>query len=184
MNNSNPNSLSYMVSNTDLIKKINHKIRVIEYKYLYKYNNIIELLPNPFSILIILIDTSLTSGGHWTVLIRKDYILTYFDSYGKAVDEELQYINSNIRNQIHEDKKYLSMLLQKAIKQGYKLIYNSVKFQKYNYNINTCGKWVACFANSIIEGLNLKEFQTLIKHKKKQVNMSYDELINQIYNEM
>jgi len=180
----NPNSLSYMVSNIDLQHKINHKVRIIEYKFLYKYDDIIKLLPNPFSILIILIDTSLTTGGHWTALIRKNEILTYFDSYAKKVDAELQYINSNIRNQIHEDRPYLSMLLAKAIKQGYKLEYNTVEFQKYNSNINTCGKWIACIANAFIEGLNLNDFQDLIKKKKKQTGMSYDELINKIYNEM
>lgn len=85
--NTDPNSLSYLVSSIDLKNKIHHKLKIIQYKQLYNINNLLTLLPNKLSILIILINTS-PNSGHWTCLVRQDMLLTYFDSYGKGIDQE------------------------------------------------------------------------------------------------
>jgi hypothetical protein len=49
MIDSNPDSLSYLVSSIDLKNKIKHKIKIIQYKNLFKYNNLLQLLPNKIS---------------------------------------------------------------------------------------------------------------------------------------
>ena len=79
-----PNELSYLVSSIDLKNKIKHKFKIIQYKNLFKYDNLLKLLPHTISILIILINTA-PLGEHWTVLMRQNNLLTYFDSYGKKL---------------------------------------------------------------------------------------------------
>ena len=81
---SNPNDLSYLVSSIDLQNKIQHKIKIVQYKNLFKFNDLNKLLPDTISILVILINTSPNNSGHWTVLMRQDTLLTYFDRYGRG----------------------------------------------------------------------------------------------------
>ena len=81
---SNPNDLSYLVSSIDLQNKIQHKIKIVQYKNLFKFNDLNKLLPDTISILVILINTSPNNSVHWTVLMRQDRLLTYFDRYGRG----------------------------------------------------------------------------------------------------
>lgn len=101
----NPNNLSYLVSSNDLQTKIKHPFKLVQYKDLFTYQNLNQLLPNTkLSILIILINTAIGGGGHWTCLIRQNNLLTYFDSYGKKstknyhifrIKIELNYMKQN-----------------------------------------------------------------------------------------
>lgn len=180
-----PNELSYLVSSIDLKNKINHKFKIIQYKDIFTYNNLIQLLPNKLSILIILINTSPSGSGHWTVLMRQDTLLTYFDSYGKKIDEELKYVSDTYRKDLHETKPYLSILVNKLVNENnFTLTYNKVDFQSYANNINTCGKYVIFIVNSLLNGLNLQEAQNLLKQLKKSKNKSYDEIVSYYYNHL
>lgn len=106
MSSTDPNELSYLVSSIDLKQKIKHKIKIVQYKDLFKCNDLLTLLPNKLSILVILIHTSPNNSGHWTILKRQDKLLTYFDSYGKGVDQELKYISDKNKQALHETKSY------------------------------------------------------------------------------
>jgi hypothetical protein len=177
----NENSLSYMVSNDNLKQKIYHKFKLIEYPQLSNYNNIVkQLLPNKkLSILIILLETS-NNSGHWTALVRKDKTLYYFDSYGKGPDDELKYIDPKVRKQLNE-KPYLSELLNKAKQQGYEIIYNNIDLQEHKPNINTCGKHIAAFINAMIDNIDLNSYLKLLKQTKQKTKLSYDEIVNELY---
>lgn len=41
-----PNDLSYLVSSIDLKNKIKHKVKIIQYKQLIQFDNLLELLPD------------------------------------------------------------------------------------------------------------------------------------------
>lgn len=179
---SNPNDLSYLVSSIDLKNKIRHKIKIVQYKQLFKCDDLLKLLPNKLSILVILINTSPNNSGHWTLLVRQDKLLTYFDSYGKAIDQELKYVSDAYRKELHETKPYLTILVNNAIKQGYQLECNKIDFQSRDNDIATCGKWVTFVANSLLNGLNLQETQNLIKQLKSKNNKSFDEIVSWYYN--
>lgn len=181
--NTDPNSLNYLVSSIDLKNKINHKFKIIQYKQLFQYDNLLTLMPNKLSILVILINTSPSGGGHWVCLIRQDKLLTYFDSYGKGIDEELKYVSDTYKKVLHETRPYLSILVNKLVNEnGYKLVYNKIDFQSYANDINTCGKWVTFITNSLLNGLNLQEAQKLLKQLKSKQNKSYDEVVSWYYN--
>jgi hypothetical protein len=181
MNNSNnPNSLSYMVSSVDLKRKIKHKFKLIQYDQLYLIKSIFELLPRPNTLCIILLNVKQNSG-HWTLIFRtKTNLIIYIDSYGKKPDGELKYIQN--KKFLHENKPYLTFLLNKAHNQGYNLIYNRCTFQKYNNNINTCGKYIVYFSNGLFKGYSLPDLQNYLINLHKQYNEPYDLIINEIYN--
>lgn len=129
-------NLSYMVSNQDLDRKIQTKnMKIIEYSDLRFCNNILDMLPQPISILVILIETK-PNTGHWTTLCRCNKVLTYFDSYGVKYDGEFINIPTNERILLHEDKFYLTALLNKTKKNGFKIEYNKMKLQSCSPNIH------------------------------------------------
>jgi hypothetical protein len=174
--------LSYMVSNKDLKQKIHtNNLKIIEYPELRFCNNIIDLLPQDMSVLVILIETK-PNCGHWTTCIRANNIITYFDSYGVRYDGELKNIDTKDRVMLHEDKPYLTALLNKAKTDGFKIEYNKVKFQEYASGINTCGKHCIAVANALLDGLTLKQYQQLMKEKVNDFKMSYDKLVCELYN--
>ena len=178
----NPNSLSYLVSNIDIVEKTKLKsnLKIVQYKDLFQYSTIFELLPSSYCFLVILINTSPQGGGHWVCLTRQKLLLTYFDSYGKGIDKELVYISKYNRQILHETKPYLSMLINKE--DGFKVVYNTIHFQQYSNAINTCGKYVVFVINSIKNGLNLKEIQNVIMDtKQKNPLLTYDHIINYYY---
>ena len=181
---SNPEDLSYLVSNFDIQKKVKHKLRIIQYKDLFEYDNLLELIPEPFSILVILINTSPSGNAHWVCLIRNGTKLIYFDSYGKGIDQELKYISKQFRKKLHETKPYLSIDIRKLMStQGFTLEYNKIPFQKYSPNINTCGKFVVFFINSILGGKTLADIQSMLKQlKASNSTMTYDDIVNYFYN--
>lgn len=177
MNDSN--SLQYEVTNQDLHNKIHHSIKIMEYPALAKCTNILQILPNSFSILILLIETS-SHSGHWVMIVRQNNIITFFDSYGLKYDQELKFVNNNVRQQLHENP-FLTPLFNLAKKQGFTINYNKKRLQQFSPNINTCGKHVIAFANAVLEGLNLKQYLKLLDEQKSQTGLSYDNLVNELY---
>jgi len=177
MNNSN--SLAYQVSNKDLQSKIHHPIKIITYPQLANCTDITELLPNDFSILVILIETN-ANAGHWVLISKKGKVITFFDSYGLKYDNELKFINNTVKQQLHETP-FLTPLFNKAKEEGFKIIYNKKRLQEFSPNINTCGKWVTAVANSFCDGLDLSQFLKILESKKKESKLSYDQIVNSLY---
>lgn len=175
----NSNSLSYMVSNFDLVKKIHSPIKIIEYPELAEYSDITQLLPNAFSIVVILLETQ-RNTGHWTCLIRSDNTLMYFDSYGKGPDKEFKLIGKAALEQLNE-RPYLSALLTRAKKQGFSIENNKTALQSKDPSMDTCGKHVVAFANAVVDGLDLKQYIQELKSTKAKTKLSYDDIVNDLY---
>jgi hypothetical protein len=173
------NQLSYEVSDKDLKNRIHSPFKLVLYPDLGNYQNITDILPNEFSTLIILLEAG--SGNHWTCLIRRNNILTYFDSYGKKPDGEFYLIPKATQIQLHEQGHYLSVLLNQAKKSGFKVQYNKTDFQSHADGVNDCGKWIYMFIEASISGLNLNQFQNSIKQTKKQTGKSYDQICNEFW---
>ena len=71
--------MDYFVTSTDL-QSIFKNCKIIKYADLDNYDDIYMLLPNRMDFCFILTESKLNSG-HWTLLIRDDNIIEYFDSY-------------------------------------------------------------------------------------------------------
>ena len=145
--------LKYSFSNHD-IQQYLPNVPIIEYQDLEKYNTIKDLLPEQTCSVIILIETS-ENRGHWTSLSRRGNLLIYFDSYGLDVDMEFRYIPLKIRMTLHENKKYLTNLIDSS---DMDCVYNGHRLQAKKDFVSTCGRWVVLWLMKFNDGFTLEEF--------------------------
>ena len=183
-------SLQYLVSNVDIINKLkNFTVKIILYKDLKKFRNIIELLPTEYCAVCILIKTTINSG-HWTCVVKQNNTLYYFDSYGVKIDGELKNIAPHLRYDLNEKTKYLTKLLMNT---NFIVKQNMHKYQDYSENISTCGKWITVFIDFILSNKNhnLQKFQNEIQSLCDLYESNYgktdhieDHIANQVYNNL
>ena len=129
------------------------KAKIWSYHQLYNLQNINEVLGQN-GCAIILYETKL-NFGHWTACFTVgDDTIEFFDSYGFAPDQELNYA--------HYDKKpILSHFLEMS---GKKIIHNTMRLQQFAEDINTCGRWTSLRVR--MRNLPLSVFQHLFKSNK------------------
>ena len=126
------NSEDIDLSGQDIKAITNNKARVISYHELANINSLDELLG--INKAVILLYETKENFGHWTALFTiDDETVEFFDSYGFAPDQELNYATYN-------DTPYLSNLMKAS---GYNFIYNDKKLQTFAHDINTCGRWTS-----------------------------------------
>ncbi len=161
--------LSYSLSNDD-IKLYLPNTPILEYSDLDKYQNITDLLPEQNCSVIILIETS-ENRGHWTSLSRRGNLLIYFDSYGLDVDGEFRYIPLKIRMTLHENKKYLTNLIDNS---NFDCVYNGHRLQSRKSYVSTCGRWVVLWLMKFNDGYDLDEFYKYLDFMVESLNVKGD----------
>ena len=137
-------ALNYPLSDEDIQTILKpYKTNIIQYPQLANVDDINTLF-DKLGRCIVFIPLSPTFG-HWCCLLKKpNNIIEWFDPYGIAPDEEKKWINEDVLRQLHEDKPYLTQLLQKANKEyGTRIMYNRHKWESEKNGISTCGRWVA-----------------------------------------
>ena len=115
----------------------------------------IETLLKPHNAVILLYETKLNFGHYTALLIDPDGNLEFFDSYGFAPDQELNYAT-------YDNTPYLTHLLKKYTG---KLVYNNFQFQEWVKDVNTCGRWTSTRVR-LASKYNLNQFQQLFKNIK------------------
>lgn len=149
---------SKALSDSELIKLVDGKAKVVTYDKLYQYHNIDELL-EPYGA-VFLLYLFKPRYGHWTAVIKRNHnTIEYFDSYGQVPDEVLDYIPISFRKKTHQDYPYLSRLLWKS---PYNIEYNEHHFQKHKPDIKTCGRFAAL--RVIFRHLTLNKFAQIFDH--------------------
>jgi len=157
------NDLHYLVSNFDIQKKFKGQhIKIVTYQQLSNYNSLEQLLPQTECALFMLLKTSVNSG-HWTVLVRYNDNVYYFDSYGVIYDGELKHISPQLQYELGENNKTLTDLINST---SFNVSYNHKQLQSHHSDINTCGKWCTVFAKTILSGITLNGFISGIEHLK------------------
>ena len=141
---------------TDQIRGITQgKCNILSYEHLEDYTHIDEVLGEN-NACIILYQTK-ARFGHWVALIKNEQdVLTFFDSYGLQVDEELEFSMYNLKIHGNRATPHLSYLINES---GYKLIQNQFKLQSNISDVNTCGRWAGLFVR--FRNMGLKKFQSL-----------------------
>jgi hypothetical protein len=115
--------------------------------------------PNNACFLLFPIQDSL--HGHWIgIILHDNNVIEHFDPYGLSWTQEIPYSDDKIVN-----KNILGSLYQSAIDQGYKVIYNNIRFQVMKDGINTCGKHVACRIR--FKYLDLNQYAKLMLNQKQ-----------------
>lgn len=160
------NKINYSLSNFDIEKKLNNKVKIITHSEIKNYKNIDDLL-QPYDKVVILYKNS-KNYGHWTCLFRNDEGINFFDSYGGKIDGIKKFIPLNLNKELNQDHKNLIKLL---IKSNENIHYNNHQLQKLDPNINTCGRWVVF--RLLNTYLTHDEFNELFKNRNK----TSDELI-------
>jgi hypothetical protein len=150
------------LSNFELEKALNNKIKIIVYSEIEKYKNINDLL-NPYNQIIILYNIS-DSYGHWTCLFKVNNEIKFFDSYGLIIDEQRKYIPELYKKEHYPSINYLCKLLHdEVINNPFLTVsYNPYKLQKQDHFIQTCGRW--CYYRLINKNLSHKQFYNKFKN--------------------
>jgi hypothetical protein len=84
------------------------------------------------------------NNGHWVILTKSGTDITFFDSYGGFIDDQLY----------HTPVKYKPHLSRLLSRYPGKVHYNDVQVQKYDKDINTCGRWCGLFARERTVGVD------------------------------
>ena len=140
------------LSKEDILEITNNGCDVVVYHNLGNYNTLKDLLGEKGAV-ILLYETKENFGHYTALFIDRNKQLEFFDSYGFAPDQELNYAK-------YDDTPYLTNLLNK-----YKgnVIHNITNLQKFARDVNTCGRWTATRIR--MKDLTADEFSKLWKTK-------------------
>ena len=159
------------LSDHDIKRMCDGKVKVIMYSDLKKYKTLDQLL-KPYGSVIILYRTG-ENYGHWCCLnkINKNTV-EFFDPYGNMVDLDLKWTDEKTRKQLGQDLPLLSKLMYDS---PYRLDYNHHKFQNIkDASLATCGRW--CVLRILLKDLTLKQFSKIFLKKKKSPDSIVTEL--------
>lgn len=166
--------LAKMVSTDDFIRNFGteSKDKIMKYSELEDYKTIDELIPEKDDYRIILLESE-PRVGHWVCLIRKDNILEFFDSYGKTHKGELKYIPKFMNKLLNQPDNYLTRIMKSSPNP----IFSTLKLQRENNAVATCGRHVIARILCSKAGYDLNDYQKLIKKQSKEREMPPDILI-------
>ena len=162
------NSEMYSLSNYDVDKLIPGSFML--YSDLDKVKNINRLLKVGEGKVILIRDKE--NSGHYLVLFRKSINGFYFcNSFGYGIDEQMKkYISKQDNHLFNGGGDDLSRLLKNK-----KVEVLNLPLQ--NVETNVCGRFCVYFLKVFNEGATLNEAVKILKFLKKEMNMSYDELM-------
>lgn len=119
----------------DVMRITKGKTAIMKYSDLGRFNNIDNAL-GANGCMVLLYETQM-NYGHWVCVFKiNSTTLEFFDPYGLAMDEELQIINANMR----DNTPHLTHLVNIS---GYRVLSNIQQLQEVKEHVNTCGRWVA-----------------------------------------
>ncbi|MBS1736168.1 MAG: hypothetical protein JSS98_06110 [Bacteroidetes bacterium] len=121
--------------------------------------------------IVLLFPVESNTVGHYIALLKynnKKTIL-HFDSYGLNASQEIGYTSN-----LYVKQRLLNILYANIQKQGWKVQFNTNKFQQFGPNISTCGRWST--VKILFSYLDDKEFAKLFYKQK----YSPDELVTLI----
>jgi hypothetical protein len=169
----------YIPLSDDDIRKAVPYAPIVRYEELAEYDSIEELLPESRSAIVLFVATEGPSSGHWCAVMRSDMNIYFFDSYGLRPDKNLLFAPRNLRKGLNQSKPHLSYLLNHALKTGFKISFNEVKYQSDNVSIQTCGRWVVSRIsfNKYEQNNEPENYKKLIQDKMKSYEVFSDLLI-------
>jgi len=145
------------LSGADIMRITDNKTNIMTYEQLENVNNINDIFIDDAC--VILYQTK-EFYGHWVALLRRsNNTLEFYDPYGFAPDEDLQYSDYNLREHNGELVPHLTVLMK-----GYKVIYNKEQLQEVKEHVNTCGRY--CALRIRLKDASLNKFNNLLTYNK------------------
>ena len=159
--------LKYMNDLNDLFEESSSDYRLLRPQYDFDYNT------------CILLYMSRPNFGHWCSITRKVDLdagtrlrIDFLDPYGTIIDDQLDHINQNFRDESDQNKAYLCKLLSNF---NGDVHYNSIQLQKLDGKSSTCGRYAALFLK--YNQIPVERFAELLKKASKKSNISVDDLV-------
>jgi len=151
------------ISDDDIEKYMNTKKHVYRYGELNQlFNGIDDILPKPNDYAILLIESK-KNVGHWVALTRTDNIINWFDSYGIKPGNELKWVSEKENQELDNTKSDITDLLDDAINKGYKVKYNTRRYQSSDAEIATCGRHSILWRQPLGRGYPSTAWTTVIR---------------------
>jgi hypothetical protein len=148
--------------------------KIMKYSQLSNYPTIDDLLPKNIDFAILLYEDA-PNKGHWVCVCKYKPYIEFFDSYGGSPDSQLSWVPSGVRKELDQCKTYLTDLMNKC---KYKVVYNPIKYQDDEDDINTCGRHcVFRILNLMAKGRNLSDYYKLMQYIKGKTDLNYDEIV-------
>lgn len=151
--------------------------KIIPYHELKNYRTMDELLPKPKDAAMLLYENS-PMNGHWVCLTKNNGEISFFDPYGEIVDKQLQYSkHSRERVEGGADQSLHQLLSTSKLP----VFFNDYKYQRDGGDVNTCGRHTINFIRyNQRHGLDLEDYNEMMKKTQKETGMPYDELISKM----
>jgi hypothetical protein len=164
------------------IKAYLPSVKVITYEELGNYNKIEELLPKTRDAVVILYQKN-EGYGHWVCICRDNMKITFFDPLGYRPDKQLLWTERYLRKKVGQNIPFMSHLLNKALKNDFKVTFNVFKFQKESSEVNTCGRHVVYFVQYWMQNRtpDIEEYLTTLNRLKHSYELhDYDMLVSRM----
>ena len=157
------------LSDADIRQELG-SVPIIKYNELKQYKTISELLPNNNDAVVVFIQWSPNSIGHWVCCYKQNDKYYYFNPYGNAPDKDLNIISRSMRRILGEDVDEFRRLT------GGKIEHSNKRFQRGE--VDTCGRWIILRVNMVKMGFSQKQFNAYMKQLKDlHKPMSYDDIV-------
>ena len=154
-------SKEYALSNDDINQILKQDTRILTYPELNQVQHIDDALDS-MGRMILLYPVENENSGHWVALWKKGNTISYFDSYGKGVEEPKDWISDEKNAMMGQGNDRLTQLLRES---GYKVYQNRFPYQPMDGLSATCGRWAV--ARLVCKDMTDKQFhQTVMKFKK------------------
>lgn len=159
------------LSDKDISRMLDHKVKIELYPNLHKYTNIDQLL-GPYGSCVLLFESK-PKYGHWCCIFKvNDRLIEFFNPYSGWPDDSLLKINIDFRKASNQLIPKLSQLM---VNSPYELSYNEYQFQEYNPDIRTCGRH--CVVRLIKRDLFLDEYVEYLNNIGKKYNINDDQIV-------
>jgi hypothetical protein len=127
-----------LLSTADVVKIAEQPMAMLLYDDLAEFQRAQDLFdPATGNACLILVRCG-PNNGHWVVLTKDGTDVTFFDSYGGFIDDQLDYT----------PVKYAPHLSRLLSKYPGRVHYNAKQVQKYSKDVNTCGRWCGLFVRN------------------------------------
>lgn len=149
-----------MLSGSD-IQNIFPECNILRYEDLVNYDDIEEVIHKQG--LCLLYPVTSNEVGHWCCLFRNpiDNKIYFFDSYGKVIDDQLDFRTDEYKNSKEWKNRWYRHLTEMLYESSREIDYNPYQFQRDDPNITTCGYW--CLARLSLPHLTADQFQVLFR---------------------
>lgn len=151
-----------LLSANDIERVIGYPIKVVLYDDLAKVGRVEELM-DINGVCLILVRCG-PNVGHWVVLVEEDDVITFFDSYGGFIDDQLG----------HTPVRYRPELSRLLYDYPGEVQYNPYQMQKYSKDIATCGRWCAFYTMN--RCMHVDDFVKVMKEYRRD-GVNLDELV-------